>query len=102
MLIQRNGRSVHTLCGTSRGIILTTSPDDILESAVLISRAKQGRLERPIIHEKALDVLAHQIIGILLQERRMTAEQILHLVQRSYSFCALQTDELDDVIQQLY
>ena len=68
---------------------------------MLISRAKQGRLERPIIHEKALDVLAHQIIGILLQERRMTAEQILHLVQRSYPFRELQPDELDDVIHQL-
>ncbi len=100
-LVQRIGRSGHTLGGTSRGIILTTSPDDILESAVLISRAKQGRLERPIIHEKALDVLAHQIIGILLQERRMTAEQILHLVQRSYPFRELQPDELDDVIHQL-
>src|SRR5947199_6525325 len=100
-LVQRIGRSGHTLGGTSRGIILTTSPDDILESAVLISRAKQGRLERPIIHEKALDVLAHQIIGILLQERWMTAEQILHLVQRSYPFRELQPDELDDVIHQL-
>src|SRR5438094_7464580 len=100
-LVQRIGRSGHTLGGTSRGIILTTSPDDILESAVLISRAKHGRLERPIIHEKALDVLAHQIIGILLQERRMTAEQILHLVQRSYPFRELQPDELDDVIHQI-
>ena len=100
-LVQRMGRSGHTLGGTSRGIILTTSPDDILESAVLISRAKQGRLERPIIHEKALDVLAHQIIGILLQERRMTAEQILQLVRRSYPFRELQPDELDDAIHQL-
>jgi ATP-dependent helicase Lhr and Lhr-like helicase len=100
-LVQRIGRSGHTLGGTSRGIILTTSPDDILESAVLISRAKAGRLERPIIHEKALDVLAHQIIGILLQERRMTSEQILQLVQRSYPFRDLQPNELDDTIHQL-
>src|SRR6266704_3493992 len=100
-LVQRVGRSGHTLGGTSRGIILTTSPDDILESAVLISRAKQGRLERPIIHEKALDVLAHQIIGILLQERRMTGEQILHLVRRSYPFRELQPNELDEAIRQL-
>src|SRR6266487_2289667 len=64
-LVQRIGRSGHTLGGTSRGIILTITPDDILESAVLIQRAKEGRLERPIIHEKALDVLAHQIIGML-------------------------------------
>lgn len=100
-LVQRIGRSGHTLGGTSRGIILTTSPDDILESAVLISRAKAGRLERPIIHEKALDVLAHQIIGILLQERRMTSEQLLQLVQRSYPFRELQQNELDDAIHQL-
>src|SRR2546426_651736 len=77
-LVQRIGRSGHTLGGTSRGIILTITPDDILESAVLIQRAKEGRLERPIIHEKALDVLAHQIIGMLMQQRRMTVEQILH------------------------
>ena len=100
-LVQRIGRSGHTLGGTSRGIILTTSPDDILESAVLIARAKAGRLERPIIHEKALDVLAHQIIGILLQERRMTSEQILQLVHRSYPFRELQPNELDDAIHQL-
>ncbi len=100
-LVQRIGRSGHTLGGTSRGIILTTSPDDILESAVLISRARAGRLERPIIHEKALDVLVHQIIGILLQERRMTSEQILQLVQRSYPFRDLQPDELDQAIHQL-
>src|SRR3989441_840056 len=85
-LVQRIGRSGHTLGGTSRGIILTITPDDILESAVLIQRAKEGRLERPIIHEKALDVLAHQIIGMLMQQRRMTIEEILQLVRRSYPF----------------
>src|SRR5213592_2835432 len=31
----------------------------------------------------------------------MTAEQILHLVQRSYPFRELQPDELDDVLHQL-
>jgi ATP-dependent helicase Lhr and Lhr-like helicase len=100
-LVQRIGRSGHTLGGTSRGIILTTSPDDILESAVLISRAKAGRLERPIIHEKALDVLAHQIIGILLQQRRITSEEILALVRRSYPFRELEPSELEDAIKQL-
>src|SRR5205809_2567071 len=100
-LVQRIGRSGHTLGGTSRGIILTITPDDILESAVLIQRAKEGRLERPIIHEKALDVLAHQIIGMLMQQRRMTVEEILQLVRRSYSFRELQTDELDEAVHQL-
>src|SRR5207249_3298218 len=100
-LVQRIGRSGHTLGGTSRGIILTITPDDILESAVLIQRAKEGRLERPIIHEKALDVLAHQIIGMLMQQRRMTIEEILQLVRRSYPFRDLEVGELEEAIHQL-
>jgi ATP-dependent Lhr-like helicase len=100
-LVQRVGRSGHTLGGTSRGIILTTSTDDILESAVLIERAREGRLERPILHERAYDVLAHQIVGLLLQKGRMTLEEISTIVHRSYPFRELDPVELDRVIVQL-
>lgn len=100
-LVQRVGRSGHTLGGTSRGVILTINADDILESAVLIQRALGGRLERPIIHEKAYDVLAHQIIGLLLQKGRMSLEEISEVVHRSYPFRELDPIELDRVIAQL-
>src|SRR5207245_387851 len=100
-VVQPVGRSEHTLGGTSRGVILTINTDDILESAVLIQRAREGRLERPIIHEKAYDVLAHQIIGLLLQKGRMTVEEIGEVVHRSYPFRELDATELGRVIAQL-
>src|SRR5256885_4020299 len=100
-LVQRVGRSGHTLGGTSRGVILTINTDDILESAVLIQRAREGRLERPIIHEKAYDVLAHQIIGLLLQKGRMTVEEIGEVVHRSYPFREIDPVELSRVVAQL-
>jgi len=100
-LVQRVGRSGHTLGGTSRGVILTINTDDILESAVLIQRAREGRLERPIIHEKAYDVLAHQIIGLLLQKGRMTLEEIGEVVHRSYPFREIDPVELGRVLGQL-
>src|SRR2546430_11859469 len=100
-LVQRVGRSGHTLGGTSRGVILTINTDDILESAVLIQRAREGRLERPIIHEKAYDVLAHQIIGLLLQKGRMTVEEIGDVVHRSYPFREIDPVELSRVVAQL-
>ncbi|HEY4823239.1 MAG TPA: DEAD/DEAH box helicase [Candidatus Bathyarchaeia archaeon] len=100
-LVQRIGRSGHTLKGTARGVVLTIGTDDILESAVLVKRAREGRLERPIIHEKAYDVLAHQIVGLLLQKRRMTLEEIIQVVQRTYSFRELESDELERVLRQL-
>ncbi len=100
-LVQRIGRSGHTLKGTSRGVVLTIGTDDILESATLVKRARETRLERPTIHEKALDVLAHQIVGLLLQQRRLTAEEIARVVRRSYPFRELESDELERVLKQL-
>ncbi len=100
-LVQRIGRSGHTLGGTSRGTILTMGTDDTLESAVLIQRALAGRLERPVIHEKAYDVLAHQIIGVLLQRRRITLEDLAAIVKRSYPFRNLELADLERLVLQL-
>src|SRR2546425_3120040 len=100
-LVQRVGRSGHTLGGTSRGVILTINTDDILESAVLIQRAREGRPGRPVIHEKAYGVLAHQIIGLLLQKGRMTLEEIGEVVHRSYPFREIDPVELGRVLGQL-
>jgi len=100
-LVQRIGRSGHTLGGTSRGTILTMGTDDTLESAVLIQRALAGRLERPVIHEKAYDVLAHQIIGVLLQRRRITLEELAAIFKRSYPFRNLELADLERLVLQL-
>ncbi len=100
-LVQRIGRSGHTLRGTSRGTILTMGTDDTLESAILIQRALAGRLERPVIHEKAYDVLTHQIIGLLLQKRRLTLEDLARIVKRSYPFRNLELAELERLVRQL-
>ncbi len=100
-LIQRIGRSGHTLGGTSRGTILTMGTDDTLESAILVQRALSGRLERPVIHEKPYDVLSHQIVGVLLQKRRITVEELLAIVKRSYPYRNLEIDELEKLLRQL-
>src|SRR3989441_463637 len=100
-LVQRVGRSGHTLGGTSRGTILTMGTDDTLESAILVQRALSGRLERPIIHEKPYDVLSHQIVGVLLQKRRISAEELLAIFKRSYPYRNLELDELERLLRQL-
>src|SRR6266571_4566489 len=100
-LVQRIGRSGHTLGGTSKGTILTMGTDDTLESAVLIQRALAGRLERPVIHERAYDVLAHQIIGVLLQKRRITLEDLAAIVKRSYPFRNVELADLERLVLQL-
>src|SRR5437660_8673186 len=65
-LVQRVGRSGHTLARTSHGVLVSVSTEDLLESVGVIELAKEGRLEHTNIHVGSLDVLAHQIAGVLM------------------------------------
>src|SRR6058998_2189333 len=67
-LIQRVGRSGHTLDRTSRGLVLAVSSDDAIESLAAVEAAKAQDLEPLHIHRLALDVLAHQIAGCALDQ----------------------------------
>ncbi|MCZ7383766.1 MAG: hypothetical protein O8C63_03345, partial [Candidatus Methanoperedens sp.] len=49
-LIQRIGRSEHRLRGVAKGLIIGTSVDDILESAVIAQNARNEKLEPTVIH----------------------------------------------------
>ncbi len=64
-LIQRVGRSGHRLDRESDGIIISVFPDDTLESLASIKNAKNNLIEPVPMHEGALDVLSHQIAGLL-------------------------------------
>jgi len=65
-LIQRVGRSGHRLDRTSKGLLLAVSADDALESVAAVQAAQERDLEPLQIHRNALDVLAHQIVGVAL------------------------------------
>lgn len=100
-LIQRIGRSGHQIKSIPKGRIITTWADDILESMVLIDHAKKGQLERVKIHEKALDVLAHQIVGLILDTKNITVEEAYDIVRRAYPFRNIEPQVFYDVIKQL-
>jgi ATP-dependent Lhr-like helicase len=100
-LIQRIGRSGHQIKSVPKGRIITTWADDILESMVLINHAKKGQLERVKVHENALDVLAHQIVGLILDTRNITVEETYDIVRRAYPFRNIEPQVFYDVIKQL-
>jgi ATP-dependent Lhr-like helicase len=65
-LVQRVGRSGHALDRVSEGVILAFSTDDVLESVAAIQRATKGRVEPVRVPRAPLDVLAHQVVGCIL------------------------------------
>jgi len=100
-LIQRVGRSGHRLDLVSKGIIVTAFPDDVLESLAAVKRAYNGLLEPIQTHKGALDVLAHQIAGILMDKHRATVDQILQIIRRAYPYQNFSRAKLLDVANYL-
>jgi ATP-dependent Lhr-like helicase len=97
-LIQRVGRSGHQLSRESKGTIITVYPDDTLEALASVKSAKENQIEPVAMHEGALDVLAHQIAGLLMEQPTLTLTALLRLIHKSYLYRNVQKTELLDLI----
>ena len=93
-LMQRVGRSGHTAARTAKGVIITQDSEDTLESMVVARRAYEELLEPVSIPDMPLDVLAHQIAGLLLHSKEWVLDDVLQLVRRAYPYAALKMDDL--------
>src|SRR5881296_3649627 len=99
-LVQRVGRSGHSLTRTSQGVLVSVSTEDLLESIGVIELAKEGRLEPTIIHHGALDVLAHQIAGLLMDsEGSVPLAHIKQVLSRAFPYSRLEDTELEKVVE---
>ena len=88
-LVQRVGRSGHALGKVSRGVLVTVSADDVLESSASVDSAAKGKIEptRPFVN--SLDVLAHQIAGYLMDFETMEADRLLAEVRKAAPYRSL-------------
>jgi ATP-dependent helicase Lhr and Lhr-like helicase len=98
--LQRIGRAGHSLGEVSRGRIFPKFRADLLESAVVAQRMREGLIEETQIPRNPLDVLSQQIVAICADEEIDVAE--LHrLVRRAYPFADLSRAQLENVLDML-
>jgi ATP-dependent helicase Lhr and Lhr-like helicase len=62
--LQRVGRSGHWRGAVPKGRFFATTRDELLECAALVRAIRQGELDRLIIPDAPLDILAQQIVAI--------------------------------------
>ena len=98
-LIQRVGRSGHSLDRASEGTIITVYPDDTLEALASIKNARDNLIEPVPMHQNALDVLSHQIAGVLMNLQEVSVDELARLLHRSYLYRDLGKTELLDLIR---
>ena len=86
-LMQRIGRSRHKKKSFAKGLVVTNNPDDEIEALAIIRRMKKGSIEEQKMHEGALDVMAHHLVGLAMQTHDpIKVEYAYDLIRRAYPF----------------
>ena len=96
-LLQRVGRSGHTVTGTPKGRVFPVSRDDLVECAALLRAVRRGDLDAIVTHDAPLDVLAQQIVA----EASCAAcseDQLFGLARRAWPYRSLDRNDFDQVV----
>ena len=99
-LLQRVGRSEHTMGGTPRGRVFPLTRDDLVECIALLISVKSGSLDRLSIPEKAMDILAQQMVASAAVDE-WDEEEFYQLCRRAYPYRNLSREEFNQVSQML-
>jgi ATP-dependent Lhr-like helicase len=101
-LLQRVGRAGHRHDQVSHGTIITSYPDDTLESLAIARRAGEGLVEPAGIHTGSLDVVANQIVGLVMDFGEVSARRAYQTVTRAKPFHDLTEDQFRAVVRELH
>ena len=98
--LQRVGRSGHWRGAVPKGRLFATTRDDLLECAALVRAIRQGDLDRLMIPESPLDVLAQQIVAACAAEE-WSEDEMFALVRRAYPYRNLTRATFDAILDML-
>ncbi|MFA4639794.1 DEAD/DEAH box helicase [Pyrococcus kukulkanii] len=100
-LVQRAGRSKHRLNETSEAYIIAVTPEDYLQSLVIAKRALEGKLEPVKPYKNALDVLAHFIVGLVIEYGEVDIHEPYTIARRAYPYRDLSWEDYLSVVSVL-
>ncbi|MGA8200644.1 MAG: DEAD/DEAH box helicase, partial [Candidatus Sulfotelmatobacter sp.] len=98
--LQRVGRSGHWRGAVPKGRLFATTRDDLLECAALVLAIRQGDLDRLMIPESPLDVLAQQIVAACSAEE-WDEDAMFALVRRAYPYRNLTRATFESILEML-
>ncbi len=96
-LIQRVGRSNHNQTGIAEGRILTINLDDYLESLAVDNCRTKNLLETIPLPLNSLDILAHQIVGIIIGGIGKP-DDIFKIINKSYAYRTIAKEKFNEVL----
>ena len=99
-LLQRVGRSGHHLAAVPKGRLFPLSRDELLECAALVRATHERKLDRLVIPEHPLDILAQQIVAAAAGDE-WEEDRLYELVRGAHPYRELTRKDFDDVVRML-
>ncbi len=99
-LLQRIGRSGHSLGLQPKGRLFPTTRDELVESAALVRAVRAGLLDRIVQPSAPLDVLAQQIVAEAACED-WAVDDLFALVRAAAPYRTLPRAAFDEIVQVL-
>ncbi|MGE0703626.1 MAG: DEAD/DEAH box helicase [Vicinamibacterales bacterium] len=99
-LLQRVGRSGHTIAGTPKGRLFPTSRDELVECTALLRAVHAGELDHIVSHDAPLDVLAQQIVAET-SARDYGEDELYDWARAAWPYRSLARSDFDRVLTML-
>jgi len=97
-LLQRVGRSGHTVYGTPKGRLFPMTRNELLECVALLRCVRRGDLDRIEMLEAPLDILAQQIVAEAACED-WDEDELFALFRRAHPYRNLDRSTFDEIVQ---
>jgi ATP-dependent Lhr-like helicase len=98
--LQRVGRAGHQVGAVSRGVFFPKVRSDLIQSAVVAERMRDGRIEALRVPANPLDVLAQQLVAMAAMDEWDVGD-LLDLVRRAAPFATLPDSAFDATLDML-
>jgi ATP-dependent helicase Lhr and Lhr-like helicase len=99
-LLQRVGRSGHTVQGFPKGRLFPQTRDDLVECGALLDSIRRSELDRLSIPRQPLDILAQQLVAAV-SCGEWTEDELYAMARRAHPYRDLHRAEFDAVIKML-
>ncbi len=105
--LQRVGRSGHWRGAIPKGRMFVTTRDELVECAALVRAIRMGDLDRIIIPDSPLDILAQQIVATCStdgsggKDAGWDEDEVFAMVKRAYPYRNLSRETFDSVLEML-
>ncbi|PSP59888.1 helicase, partial [Halobacteriales archaeon QH_7_66_37] len=99
-LLQRVGRAGHQLGETVTGRVFALDRDELIECAVMLTKAEEGFVDRVFVPENAQDVAAQHVYGMAINGPRPEAD-IRNILERAYPYREYGNEEWEQLCRYL-